>query len=256
MPTAPLWSSFSVDSEAPSVAGGRWRQTLCRAPARSRSDDLVRSAGTRAGESSRLVGSPVRVAKTCSRLDELRRAERDAGIERIVVLGMGGSSLAPEVFGAVFGRPVPHGSRHDTSGRHPRRGGRSRPRAHAVRRLEQVGIDDRDRLPVRVLLAASGDEARCRASLRRHHRSGQCAREAGNAPAGAKVFRAPQDVGGRYSALSAFGLVPAALAGVDVSALVARAARRPRTLPTTLGPQRCSSWEPAWPAARPWDATN
>ncbi|WP_251941596.1 bifunctional transaldolase/phosoglucose isomerase [Salinibacter ruber] len=37
------------------------------------------------------------------------------------------------------------------------------------------------------------------------------------------VFRAPTDVGGRYSALTPFGLVPAALMGVDIEQLLDRA---------------------------------
>lgn len=41
--------------------------------------------------------------------------------------------------------------------------------------------------------------------------------------AGYTVFRADPNVGGRYSALSAFGLVPSALAGVDVEALLEQA---------------------------------
>jgi transaldolase / glucose-6-phosphate isomerase len=40
-----------------------------------------------------------------------------------------------------------------------------------------------------------------------------------------KVFSAPADVGGRYSALTYFGLVPAALLGLDVRALLDRADR-------------------------------
>jgi transaldolase/glucose-6-phosphate isomerase len=39
----------------------------------------------------------------------------------------------------------------------------------------------------------------------------------------ARVFRNPADIGGRYSVLSYFGLVPAALAGVDVAGLLDRA---------------------------------
>lgn len=39
----------------------------------------------------------------------------------------------------------------------------------------------------------------------------------------ARVFRNPPDIGGRYSVLSYFGLVPAALCGVDVAALCQRA---------------------------------
>ena len=39
----------------------------------------------------------------------------------------------------------------------------------------------------------------------------------------ARVFRNPSDIGGRYSVLSYFGLVPAALCGVDVAEVCARA---------------------------------
>src|SRR5262249_38394036 len=39
------------------------------------------------------------------------------------------------------------------------------------------------------------------------------------------IFRNPADIGGRYSALSYFGLVPAALLGVDVEKLLERADR-------------------------------
>ena len=40
-----------------------------------------------------------------------------------------------------------------------------------------------------------------------------------------RVFANPPDIGGRYSALSYFGLVPGAVAGVDVKGLLARALR-------------------------------
>jgi transaldolase/glucose-6-phosphate isomerase len=40
-----------------------------------------------------------------------------------------------------------------------------------------------------------------------------------------RVFSNPADIGGRYSALSYFGLVPGAVAGVDIAALLDRASR-------------------------------
>src|ERR1700674_23363 len=40
-----------------------------------------------------------------------------------------------------------------------------------------------------------------------------------------KIFLNPEDIGGRYSALSFFGLVPAACGGVDIGALLERARR-------------------------------
>src|SRR5205807_9942802 len=39
------------------------------------------------------------------------------------------------------------------------------------------------------------------------------------------TFNAPEEVGGRYSALTVFGLVPAALIGVDLGAVLIRARR-------------------------------
>ncbi|HET7005357.1 MAG TPA: phosphoheptose isomerase, partial [Candidatus Binatia bacterium] len=39
------------------------------------------------------------------------------------------------------------------------------------------------------------------------------------------TFNAPEEVGGRYSALTVFGLVPAALIGADIAAVLARARR-------------------------------
>ena len=39
------------------------------------------------------------------------------------------------------------------------------------------------------------------------------------------IIEAPPDVGGRYSALTVFGLVPAALNGVDVAGVLERASR-------------------------------
>ena len=42
--------------------------------------------------------------------------------------------------------------------------------------------------------------------------------------AGYRVFHADPDVGGRYSALTAFGLVPSGLAGADIGRLLDEAA--------------------------------
>ncbi len=49
-----------------------------------------------------------------------------------------------------------------------------------------------------------------------------------------KVFLNFADIGGRYSALSYFGLVPAALSGVDVSELLSRALRMARACDTCV----------------------
>lgn len=53
----------------------------------------------------------------------------------------------------------------------------------------------------------------------------------------ARVFSTPEDVGGRFSALTYFGLVPAALLGVDVSRLLERAAGFARACGPAVPPE-------------------
>ena len=65
-----------------------------------------------------------------------------------------------------------------------------------------------------------------------------------------RVFTNPPDVVGRFSALSFFGLVPAALAGVDIAELLSRA-RDMRRACLSDGPVRerirAPAWERLWP---------
>ena len=70
------------------------------------------------------------------------------------------------------------------------------------------------------------------------------------------VFVNPSDIGGRYSALSLFGMVPAALMGIDLDALVAgaramEAACRLAQVAATIRAWRWArSWAPAPPPKR------
>jgi glucose-6-phosphate isomerase len=59
---------------------------------------------------------------------------------------------------------------------------------------------------------------------RRRHRPGSPFEKASKEEGTRAVFLADPDVGGRYSALTAFGLVPAGLAGADVAGLLEQAA--------------------------------
>ena len=146
------------------------------------------------------------------------------GIERVVVLGMGGSSLFPEVLARTFG------SRPD--------------------RLQIVVLDTTDPAAVArvgadwpaartLFLAASksGSTIETRSHLEHfwaehpdpaHFAATTDPGSALGALAAERSFRAtfenPSDIGGRYSALSLFGLVPAALAGVSLDALLDGAA--------------------------------
>ena len=58
-----------------------------------------------------------------------------------------------------------------------------------------------------------------------HHRSGAGGAPRAGDPGGHRDARVPPDVGGRYSVLSPVGLLPAALVGIDIEALLAGATR-------------------------------
>jgi glucose-6-phosphate isomerase len=148
----------------------------------------------------------------------------DAGLDHIVLAGMGGSSLAPEVITRTAGTPL---TILDTTDPH------------------QVGAALADRLDRTVLVVASKSGGTLETDSHRRVYE-QAFRDAGlsdeliaqrivvvtdpGSPlekqardAGYEVVLADPDVGGRYSALSAFGLVPSALAGADVDRLLADA---------------------------------
>ena len=173
-------------------------------------------------------------------LDEPSRYPRDqmeAGLEALreldvssfVLLGMGGSSLAPE----VMRRAVEADSFHVLDSTHPA----------AVRSLESR-IDPDDTLFVVSSKSGTTLETRCHLDYfwRKGRRfaavtdPGSELEELGRERKFAAVFWGEPTIGGRYSALSPFGLVPAALMGLDVAALMERAAAMQEACRTDRNP--------------------
>ncbi len=166
-------------------------------------------------------------------LAELRTELAD--LTHVVLAGMGGSSLAPEVISRTLGVPL---TVLDTTDPH------------------QVAAALRDRLLETVVVVSSKsgstvetdshrraywqaflDEGLSEAEAGRHFvivTDPGSPLEATAREMNAAVVLADPDVGGRYSALTAFGLVPAALAGVDVAELLDQA----ETLYATLGEEK------------------
>ena len=148
-------------------------------------------------------------------------------VDSIVLLGMGGSSLAPEVLRRTFRQEAFHVL--DTT--HPQ----------AIRDLE-AKIDVARTLFVSASKSGSTLETRSHTDyFWEQSRRGELLGRRSPIPAprsrssrcerGLRVRSSPGEptIGGRYSALSAFGMVPAALMGVDVARLLdAGAARWPR----------------------------
>jgi glucose-6-phosphate isomerase/transaldolase/glucose-6-phosphate isomerase len=150
------------------------------------------------------------------------------GVEDVALLGMGGSSLAPEVLRRTFGSAPGF------------------PRLHVLDTtspawIRRVTGSFRPELGHAIVASKSGSTIEVR-TLFAHFES--VAAEAGEEPgkrftaitdpgteldalAEAKgfrrTFRNPPDIGGRYSALSFFGLVPGGVLGVDIMGLLDRA---------------------------------
>jgi hypothetical protein len=149
------------------------------------------------------------------RVDELSAlaASVEGEVDDVVLAGMGGSSLAPEVMRTAFGKDRFHVL--DTT--HPK----------AIRRLlESLDLDR----TLFVVSSKSGGTLETRSHFDLFWEKGarrfvvitdpgspleSVARERN-----AQVFAGEPTIGGRYSALSPFGLVPAALMGIDLDRLL------------------------------------
>jgi hypothetical protein len=152
-------------------------------------------------------------------IEEFAGQVRDR-FDQVVLCGMGGSSLAPEVLWRVFGARPGYPRLHLLDSTHP-----AAVAAAAPGSLSRTLF----------LIASKSGTTIETASLDRYfwERAGGngsqfvaitdpgtvLARSAADRRF-AHVFESPADVGGRFSALSPFGLVPAALIGVDIAALL------------------------------------
>ena len=149
----------------------------------------------------------------------LRDALRAEGVSRIVLCGMGGSSLAPEVIAGTAGVELTVLDSTDP---------------------EQVAAALADRLAETAIVVSSKSGS----TLETDSSAGSSStpsprpdstRRAGSSsspirarrwtrpparPGYRAVFNADPNVGGRYSALTAFGMVPCGLAGVDIQAFL------------------------------------
>ncbi|MGY1986583.1 glucose-6-phosphate isomerase [Blastococcus sp. SYSU DS0669] len=154
-------------------------------------------------------------------LAELRAQLVAEGLDRIVLCGMGGSSLAPEVICRTAGVPLVV---LDTTDPGQVAAAMTEPERTVVVISSKSGgtveTDSQRRAFMSAFARAGLDESRIGARFVVVTDPGSPLAETAQAMGARAVFLADPTVGGRYSALSAFGLVPSALAGADVAALV------------------------------------
>ena len=176
----------------------------------------IRMGWLRLPESSRLLVKNLRAFRT-----EIRQA----GLTHVLLLGMGGSSLAPEVLSRSFspkGKDKMHFAILDSTD------------PVQVRECERKFPVDGTLV---IVSSKSGGTAEVSAMLdffweRAGHDGsrfiaitdpGTTLEALANARGFRRTFLADPSVGGRYSALTAFGLVPACLMGIDLERLLDRA---------------------------------
>ncbi len=175
----------------------------------------------------------------------------------VVVLGMGGSSLAPDVFGKVFDAADGYPDLTVLDSTHP----------DAVTALADDLALERTLF---VVASKSGTTTETLSFFRyfwdrvsgvtdtpgdhfvANTDPGSDLVALGEERGFRAVFRAPPDVGGRYSALTPFGLVPAALMGIDLQRLLDRAwswappsGSWPRRAVTRSPSSRLRRWRPS-----------
>ena len=168
--------------------------------------------------------------KMLEQVDRLEaRAEEAREYSDVVLLGMGGSSLCPDVFRSTFGHVEGHPRLHVLDTTDPatvlgvrdavdlgrtlfiaasKSGGTLETLSHMAyfwEAVRQTGAHKPERQFAVITDPGSGLE---RLAAERDYRW---------------IFLNPTDIGGRYSALSYFGLVPGALMGLDVRELLERA---------------------------------
>ena len=173
---------------------------------------------------------PERMEKQVAGLRAFADQVKADGIKHVVLLGMGGSSLAPEVFQQTFGNTAGYPKLQVLDSTHPA----------AVKAVE-AGID----LTRTIFLVSSKSGTTTETNSFFYYFWDKLKQITGSpgthfvaiTDPGTPLeklakernfratFNAPDDVGGRYSALTVFGLVPAALIGVNVGEILAHARR-------------------------------
>ncbi len=163
-------------------------------------------------------------------LGDLRRLGRFAQghyFTDVLLLGMGGSSLAPEVFRRVFGVRSEHPHLHVLDSTDPAQIQRIESSIDLQRTGVIVASKSGSTLEPNILMAYFFDRIRKEIGDKQaplHFAvitdPGSKLEKFANTAGFRRVYHGKPGIGGRYSALSNFGLVPAAFSGIDVAKLL------------------------------------
>jgi transaldolase / glucose-6-phosphate isomerase len=159
----------------------------------------------------------------------LERSEEAREFGDAVVLGMGGSSLCPDVLRATFGRLPEHPALHVLDTTDPETILGLQERIELAKTLfiasskSGTTTETRSHLEYFWNLATSDGLPKPEANFAAITDPGSPLEDLATRRDFRWIYENPTDIGGRYSALSYFGLVPGATMGVDVRELLERA---------------------------------
>jgi glucose-6-phosphate isomerase len=168
--------------------------------------------------------------KTIRRFTNFAAEVKDAGFSHVLLLGMGGSSLCPEVISKSFGKIEGYPELHVLDSTDPAQVKAFERKIDLANTLFVVSSKSGTTLEPnifkqyffeRVKATLGSDQARSRFIAITD--PGSKLRQEAEREGLRKIFLGVPTIGGRYSALSDFGLVPACAMGVDVTRFLDRA---------------------------------
>ena len=172
------------------------------------------------------VDLPEAMAARVPELASIAAAAIGDGTDHVVLLGMGGSSLAPEVFASVLGVAAGHPALTVLDSTHPDQVQAVADSIDPARTIFIVSSKSGGTLETisgfRFFWAATGGDSNRFIAITD---PGSSLEQLGRDRGFRAVVKAPSEVGGRFSALTPFGLLPAAMIGADLDGLLEAAGR-------------------------------
>lgn len=187
------------------------------------------------------LSAPQEMQKNVAQLEDMTAGLRKEGFQEALLLGMGGSSLAPDLFQKVWGNKEGFLNLYVLDSTDPEMVNHYAQSLDPGKTLYLVSTKSGNTLETLSFFKFFYNLAQKKLGKEagKHFIAitdpGSPLVQLGERYGFRRVFLNPPDIGGRYSAFSFFGLVPAALLGIDLSLLLEKA---------TIASQKCSPSTP------------
>lgn len=225
----------AYDASVDEARGGDWATRLFDRDVTlwTQDEEVGRAIAERLG----WLDAPIDFADNVPALEAFGDAIVDAGFTTVVVAGMGGSSLAPDVLHRTFGTTEGYLDLRILDSTDPDAVSALLDEGELVSTLFIIASKSGTTVEPNAFLTAAWERIHDEMDHYRHRvyetpgaffvaitDPGKCLEAIPHHDDFREVFLNPPDIGGRYSALTYVGLVPASLIGIDLDALLASGA--------------------------------